>query len=382
MTVMTARRYDTGEAVKLSTTGDAVTGLERADGSTDLWVAPGLVDLQVNGFAGQEFTDAALTLDRVVEISLALDRFGVTCYLPTLTTNSSEILSHSLATIARAIEDATDVTRRVPGIHLEGPYISREDGPRGAHPLEHCRPPDWEQFCRFQDAARGCIRLLTMSPEYDDSASFIRQVVASGVVVAIGHTNASSDQITAAVDAGATLSTHLGNGAHPQIRRHPNYIWDQLADDRLAASLIADAHHLPPAVVKSFVRVKSPARCILVSDITGMAGMPPGRYTTPGLGAVEVLPDGKLVVGGQRELLAGASLPITTGIGNVMRFANVSLRDAVDMAGSHARTLLGLPQQTLDIAQPADLVVFRIDGESALQVVQTVNQGEEVFVAR
>ena len=382
MTVITARRYDTGEAVKLSTTGDAVTGLERADGSTDLWVAPGLVDLQVNGFAGQEFTDAALTLDRVVEISLALDRFGVTCYLPTLTTSISEILQHSLATTARAIEDATDVTRRVPGIHLEGPYISREDGPRGAHPLEHCRPPDWEQFCRFQDAARGCIRLLTMSPEYDDSASFIRQVVASGVVVAIGHTNASSDQITAAVDAGATLSTHLGNGAHPQIRRHPNYIWDQLADDRLAASLIADAHHLPPAVVKSFVRVKSPARCILVSDITGMAGMPPGRYTTPGLGAVEVLPDGKLVVGGQRELLAGASLPITTGIGNVMRFANVSLRDAVDMAGSHARTLLGLPQQTLDIAQPADLVVFRIDGESALQVVQTVNQGEEVFVAR
>src|SRR5206468_8402774 len=134
-----------------------------------------------------------------------------------------------------------------------------------------------------------------------ESPSFIERAVASGVVVAIGHTKATGDQIRAAVDAGATLSTHLGNGAHPLIRRHPNYIWEQLAEDRLMASLIVDGHHLPPSVVKSMVRAKTPARCVLVSDITALGGMPPGRYSG-GLGDLEVLESGKLVLADQRDI--------------------------------------------------------------------------------
>src|SRR5690606_36313484 len=155
-----------------------------------------------------------------------------------------------------------------------------------------------------QDAAEEAIRLLALSPEHEGSDAFIANAVQSGVLIAIGHTQATSDQIRSAVDAGARMSTHLGNGAHPMLRRHPNYLWDQLAEDRLTASLIVDGHHLPPAVVKTFVRAKGAERCVLVSDVTGMAGMPPGRYDQTSIGPVEVLEDGRLVVAGQRQYLA------------------------------------------------------------------------------
>ena len=192
--------------------------------------------------------------------------------------------------------------------------------------------------CRTRPkAGSSCI---TISPEYASSPDVIRRVAESGVLVAIGHTQATGEQIQAAVEAGARMSTHLGNGAHPMIRRHPNYIWDQLAEDRLVASLIVDGHHLPPAVVKSMIRAKTPARVVLVSDITSMGGMPPGKYQT-GLGELEVLPGGKLVPAGRPGILAGASLPIHVCVANVMRFAGVDLtngdRDGQPGAGKADR---------------------------------------------
>ena len=243
-----------------------------------------------------------------------------------------------LASLRRQCSDCRD---RIIGIHLEGPYISPEDGPRGAHPAAHVRAPDWDEFQALQEAAEGLIRLTTLAPEWPGACDFIRRAVDAGVVVAIGHTAASSEQIAAAANAGATLSTHLGNGAHGQMRRHPNYLWDQLAEDRLRASLIADGFHLPPAVLKTFVRAKGVDSCILVSDITGMGGMPPGRYRTPGLGEVEVLASGKLVVAGQRQYLAGAARHLRECVGVLIRDADVTAPQAVDMASVHPSRLLG-----------------------------------------
>jgi N-acetylglucosamine-6-phosphate deacetylase len=307
----------------------------------------------------------------------------VTQHCPTLTTQGFEVFEHATRTIRRAMEELPAVARRVPGIHLEGPYISSEDGPRGAHPREHCRPPDWDEFQRLQEAAGGKIAIITLSPEYDNAPDFIVRAAASGVLVAIGHTAASPDQIAAAVDAGARMSTHLGNGAHGQLRRHPNYIWSQLADDRLTASLIADGHHLPPEVVKVFLRAKTPSRAVLVSDITGMAGMPPGRYETS-LGALEVLENGRLVVAGQRQYLAGAALPIAVGVANVMRFAGVDLKIAIEMASTAPASLIDCRCGALTPGAPADLVFFDLDRDSAgrpqrLRVRKTVLQGETVF---
>lgn len=361
-----ARRYDTGEAVSVRVAEGRIADIrplrpETTNGTPLPWIAPGFVDLQVNGYGGHEFNEPGITVETVDEISRAMDATGVVAYCPTTTTHAHDVLLHSMRTIASACEQSREVARRVAGIHVEGPYISPEDGPRGAHPKEHVRAPNWDEFQALQDAAGGRIRILTLSPEYDNAPAFIRRVADSGVRVAIGHTAADSNQIHAAVDAGASFSTHLGNGAHPRIRRHPNYIWDQLAEDRLQATLIVDGHHLPPAVVKSFVRVKTTERALLVSDITGMAGMPPGRYERTSLGAVEVLDDGKLVVAGQRDLLAGASLPIGVGVVNLQRFAGLSLRDAVDMASIVPAKLIGHPVTRLEVGSPADLILFHLD---------------------
>jgi len=296
-------------------------------------------------------------------------------------TASFEVLRHGLETIVAACDASPDVARRIAGLHVEGPYISPEDGPRGAHPLEHCRPPDWDEFQRLQETADGRIRILTMSAEFDETPSFIERVAATGVVVALGHTSGNSAHIRAAVDAGARLSTHLGNGCHLTMPRHPNYFWDQLAEDRLYASLIVDGQHLPANVVKAFVRAKTPKRCILVSDMSGWAGRPPGRYKA-GHGDLEILPDGRLVVAGQRELLAGASWPIGTGVANVMRFADVSLREAVDMATVNPARLLSMPSGTLQPGDAADLALFHLDlAEPEFAVRCTVSGGKVVWGA-
>lgn len=388
------RRYDTSRPVRITTEGQAIARVEELgdSGSTPLeawpWIAPGFIDIQVNGYLGQEFSSPDLTEEKVVEIVRHMDAFGMARLCPTLTTESFEALSYCLKTVVGACRAEADVDRRVAGIHLEGPYLSTEDGPRGAHPLKHCRRPDWDEFQRLQEAAEGQIRIHTLSPEFDEAPEFIRRVVDSGVVVAIGHTSATAEQIGAAADAGARLSTHLGNGSHAMIRRHPNYLWAQLADDRLSASLIVDGHHLPPEVVKTFVRTKGVERCILVSDMSGMAGLPPGRYDG-NICDVEILPNGKLVIAGQRELLAGASLPITVCVATMMRFGEVGLQQAVDMAVRHPAALLGDAPGELAPGKPADLVVFDLPeaapapsaaGESPrLNVRSTLQAGEVVY---
>jgi N-acetylglucosamine-6-phosphate deacetylase len=200
--------------------------------------------------------------------------------------------------------------------------------------------------------------LVTLAPELDGAAAFIRRLADSGVIVSLGHTAAESHSIRAAVNAGARLSTHLGNGAQRMLRRHPNYIWDQLAEDRLTATLIADGHHLPPEVLKTFVRAKTPERVILVSDVSCMAGLPPGRYSTQ-LCDLEILADGRLVLAGQDQLLAGAARPLLAGIANMVRSAGVDLLTAVEMASRRPAELLGLKPRELAAGEPADFLLVR-----------------------
>jgi N-acetylglucosamine-6-phosphate deacetylase len=378
MSKIFARRYDTLQPVVIDVAGGRISGIApTADEAGLPIVAPGFVDLQINGFGGIEFNDPQLTVEKVRKVALSQDRFGVTAFLATCTTDGHEVLRHALATIGRAIGELPEVAARIPGIHLEGPFICPQDGPRGAHPKQHVRVPDWDEFQRLQEAAGGLIKLTTVSAEYDGSPNFIRRAADSGVLVAIGHTQATSDQIKAAVDAGARMSTHLGNGAHPMIRRHPNYIWDQLAEDRLTASLIVDGHHLPPAVVKSMVRAKTPERIVLVSDITSMGGMPPGRYKT-GLGELEVLPTGKLVPAGQPDILAGASQPMHVCVANVMRFAEVELAEAIEMASVRPARLIGLDHGRLEIGATGDLVVFDLPpaDDKPLEIRATYHGGQ------
>jgi N-acetylglucosamine-6-phosphate deacetylase len=314
---------------------------------------PGFVDLQVNGFAGVDFGDPALTPERMLQAVSAIEKTGVTRFLPTLITSSLETFSACARAVVRTKHAA------IVGIHMEGPYISPEDGPRGAHPRAFVRGADVDDFRRRQGTAEGRIRLVTVAPEAPGVLPLIEHLVASEVRVAIGHTGATGAQISDAVKAGATLSTHLGNGCAQMLPRHPNVIWEQLGEDRLLASFIVDGHHLPPATVKAMIRAKTPARTILVTDAVGAAGMPPGRYTLGGQ-EVELSPAGRVAVPGAPNL-AGSALRLDVAIGNTVRFTGLPLEDVVPMASTRPAEYIGIP--------PAGKVVGEWDpGAYALRV--------------
>ena len=264
--------------------------------------------------------------------------------------------------------------------HVEGPYISPEDGPRGAHPKQWTRPPDLDEFHRFQEAAEGHIRLLTLSPEWPEAPRFVESIAGEGVVVSIGHTKASAEQISDAVTAGATLSTHIGNGAHAVLPRHPNYIWEQLAEDRLAASFIVDGIHLGTPFLNVALRAKGVERAVLVTDAVMPAGCEPGPYQ---LGEVEVVlhPDGSVrLAGGTR--LAGSALKLHKAIGNVMRLAGLTLREAVTLATRNPARVgrIASRQRGLNPGERGDLVKFRFDKQTKeLEILETYMSGQRVF---
>lgn len=383
MLSLAARRYDTSESVRIRIDERRIVAVEPAQPQSGVdelpFAAPGFLDLQINGHAGIWFSSEELTVEQALTVLRGHYQYGITRMCPTLVTNSREALRNGFDAIRRACEQEPWADRMAPGCHLEGPYISSEDGPRGAHPREHVRSCDWSEFEELQAAAGGRIRLVTLAPEVDGAPEFIRSAVATGVRIAIGHTAANSEQIAAAVDAGATLSTHLGNGAHGTIRRHPNYIWDQLAEDRLTASVITDGHHLPAAVVKSIIRAKSPRRIVITCDASGLAGCKPGVYEYHG-GRFEVLADGPIVIAGQRQMLAGSGQQTDVCVANAVRMAGVTLGEACDMASLAPARLLGLEEVRLRRGSRADLVLFRHDPQaSRLHVTATIADGEVVY---
>lgn len=380
-----ARRYDTGEAVRITIAGAKIAIVEPAcpDGPISDWpfVAPGLFDLQINGYGGVWFSDPALTASKVVAAIEPYFAHGVTRLCPTLITNSHQGLSAGFAAIREACERIPWLEHVVPGCHLEGPFLSGEDGPRGAHPKAHIRPADWDEFCDLQKASGNRIRLVTIAPEVPHAVEFIRRAVETGVRIAIGHTAATGEQIRAGVEAGATLSTHLGNGAHPIIRRHPNYIWEQLGESRLSASIITDGQHLPDSVIRSIVRAKSVPQTIITCDASGWAGCAPGVYEND-LGKVEVLEDGRIVVAGrhERDILAGSGAATDHCVAHAVECGAATLREAIDMTCRNPTRFFGLPEQTLRPGHPADLFVYRLPGAgSRFEVQATIIAGEIRF---
>ncbi len=378
---LAARRYDTGMPVRIRVDGDRIAAIEPVPGAVDSgrdwpYVAPGFFDLQINGHGGIWFSDEGLTPTQALTVLEAHFPYGITRMCPTLITNSFEALRAGFEAVRCACEAEPWADRMVAGCHLEGPYISAEDGPRGAHPLASVRDADWSEFERLQSASGGRIRLVTLAPEVPGACDFIRRAVRAGVTIAIGHTAANSEQIAAAVKAGARLSTHLGNGAHATLRRHPNYIWDQLGDDRLWASLITDGWHLPASVVQTMVRAKGPQRIIVTCDASGLAGCPPGEYEYHG-GRFEVLPDGPIVIAGQRQFLAGSGVQTDACVAGMVRMAGVPLGTACDMAGRQPAQLLGCEDIPLEQGALADLVVFDWGPEeSRLTVRATLSRGQ------
>ena len=294
---------------------------------------PGLFDLQLNGFGGIDFNAPDLTADRVEEALARVRLTGVTRCLPTLITSSFEDFAASARVLSRVPSPA------IAGIHMEGPYISPEDGPRGAHPRAHVRAATIADFRRRQDAADGRIVLVTLAPEVDGAIALVEHLVASGVRVALGHTAATPDQLAAAVAAGATLATHLGNGCAHMLPRHPNTIWELLATDAVVATFIVDGHHLPPATVKAMIRAKGIERSVLVTDAIAAAGCAPGMHTIGGVMA-ELSADGRVSLRGT-PYLAGSALTLDRAIVNTVRYTGLPIDNVIPMASTIPAACLG-----------------------------------------
>jgi len=345
------------------------------------FLSPGWIDLQVNGFGGVDYNNPKCTLDEISRSVQLQFSTGVTRFYPTVITGSPEDMLGALHNLKRAKEKLPEGVA-MDGFHVEGPHISPDDGPRGAHPRRWVRPPDLDEFRRWQDATGNQVRIVTLAPEWPQAPRYIESITGEGVVASIGHTNATAQQIADAVSAGATLSTHLGNGAHAVMRRHPNYLWEQLAEDRLMADFIVDGIHLPPSFLKVALRAKTIERSVLVTDASAPAGCPPGRYQL-GEQPVDLTADNRVMLVGQ-ERLAGSALRMDHGVENLMRIAGLSLADAVRMATTNAARAGHVPGRAAGLVpgDRADLIQYHFDpSDQSIRIKATYISGDCVYRA-
>ncbi len=352
-----------------------------SDESHPLFVAPGLIDNQVNGFAGISFCFAGgeLTNEGILKATQELWKKGITTYLPTLTSNSNEVILRNLALLATAkINPALHGS--IAGFHLEGPYISAVDGYRGAHPLKYVRKPDWQEFMEWYKSSRSNIRTITLAPEVEGSMEFIRKCTALGIIVAIGHHNADKKTIDEAVENGARITTHLGNGCANMINRHLNPLWPQLANDKLMSSIICDGFHLRDEEISVFYKVKGPDRTIITSDVTSFASLPPGNYKNEEGETIELTREGMLRLPVQNVLYGSAS-PISRGVARIMKITGCSLGEAIKMSSTNPAMLYGLKDRgRIEKGMRADLILFEI-GDSDLVIKKTYVEGNLVYEA-
>jgi N-acetylglucosamine-6-phosphate deacetylase len=372
---LTGRDPCTGESLIVQYANGRITGIQKTAPGETSWLAPGLIDLQVNGYSGDDVNADNLAIGTIQSLAHRMLAIGVTTFVPTLITASEQKIIHNLRIIAAARQTDPLLAHMIPFVHVEGPHIAPQDGPRGAHPRKHVRPPDIAEFIRWQASCNNLVGMVTLSPHYAEAPEYIRKVSAGGVHISLGHTGASAGQILTAVEAGARLSTHLGNGVANMLPRHPNLIWVQLAEDRLTASFIADGRHLPPDTLTAMLRAKTVPRAILVSDLVSLAGLPPGQYATPIGGNVDLHSDGRLNVAGS-EYLAGASTTLNDSIAYVAANTGFSLGDAVQMATANPGRFADA-RGVLHAGAPADLIRFRWSQDSSkLEVESVIVQGK------
>jgi N-acetylglucosamine-6-phosphate deacetylase len=379
--VINGFHYATGKPVTIEIRDGLIYSISevenRIGAGKNLFIAPGLIDNQINGYAGIDFTGGSLTSDDVIKAAKAILKEGVTTFFPTLITSGHRRLAGNLNTLNKALEQDESLGFSVPGFHLEGPYISPEDGFRGCHPKEHIRKPSIEEFRELQAASGNNIIQVTLAPEIEGAMDLIKYCVSAGVTVAMGHTDATAAQIRIATDNGVRLSTHLGNGCANMIHRHNNPIWQQLADDRLTTSVIADGLHLLREELTVIYKVKGAGNMILTSDIVYLAGMAPEKYSY--LGTEVLLTESGMLMDVRNNCLAGASFPLKKGVETMMSFTGCTLNEAINMASGNVARIYNLSDRgTIEEGKRADLILFEMDGNT-INIRKTYLNGELVF---
>ncbi|NQU86040.1 MAG: N-acetylglucosamine-6-phosphate deacetylase [Mariniphaga sp.] len=372
-----------GKPVQVSVRDGKIEKIKRikklSDENNNLIIAPGFFDNQVNGFAGVSFSfgTSNLTKEGIQKATRELWKKGVTTYLPTLTTNSHDLLVENFKILAESV-DAKNLLGSIPGFHLEGPYINPEDGYRGAHPKQFVKLPNWDEFIEMYKASGEKIVQVTIAPEMEGVQKFIKKCAELGIVIAVGHHNAGKEQLDLAVQNGAKISTHLGNGCANMINRHRNPLWPQLANNDLMISIICDGFHLLPEEIQVFYNVKGPDKTIITSDVTSYAALEPGEYKTQTGETIELTPEGMLRYPAQNVLYGSAS-PITKGVGHIMKVTGCSLSDAVQMASTNPANLYGLKDRgIMEPGKRADLILFTLE-DFNVKIAKTYVKGELVY---
>ncbi len=264
---------------------------------------PGWVDLQVNGHNGVDFTNPDLTADEFCRAAEDLVNKGTEIFLPTMITDSFDNYRKKADAIRSAVERYS-LQKHVPGLHLEGPFLSGKG--IGSHNPAYLQEPTPEKIRELYDICGGFIRILTMSAEIENIAECVAAAHELGIKVSLGHHLAGYAEITRAADAGADSLTHLGNACPNLLGRHENPLLAGLAEERLQAFIITDGHHLPPPLIKLIFKVKGVANIIVTSDASAAAGMKPGKLHLQGIDAV-LEPNGKLWNPERNCLVASAS---------------------------------------------------------------------------
>lgn len=323
----------------------------------------GLIDTQVNGCLGYNYTGEDLSVDQVRQICMELARHGTLQHFATIITSSQERILRSLDVIVRAIGEDPFVRRSITGIHIEGNYISRLDGPRGAHNIAYVRDASIEEFDSWYDHSRGLLKYITIGAEANGAEDLIRHAVKKGVVVSIGHTGATRDQIDRAAEAGASASTHLGNGVFAKLDRFENPIWPQLRNQRLTTGLIADGDHVIPDLVWVISRCKDKDHIILVSDLHHCAGLEPGRRMDGPL-EIEIFNDAAVRVAGT-PYLAGAGVHLLKCTYNYGRFTQTDPVQAFRLSTVNPIRKYDLDPQraVMKVGNKAEFIAFTDTGK-------------------
>ena len=307
-----------------------------------LWLTPGLFDIQMNGMLGHNLSNENLDIDKIAAINSGLEQHGVLRWCPTICSTPSEVVDHNLRVINQAVEQ-----NAAPGIycvHLEGHYVSTEEGYRGVHLPRFQRDPDPEEFDRWQKIAGGRIGLFSLAPERAGALAFISKLRAEGVKVGLVHHHADHQTVRAAAAAGADLSSHLINGCASMIHRQHNIIWSQLSLDELWASFIADGYHIPHYTLRAVIKAKGIERSILISDLSSLSGMPDGEYAANEM--TVVLKDGGLWVKDKgTNLLSGAAKTLDLDVEYLTNKSGFPLEQSLIMATTNPARYFGIEQQ-------------------------------------
>lgn len=348
--------------VRLSGDRIAEIGTGRPAGAVDLgggWLVPGFVDVHCHGGGGGSFTSA--DPEQVRTAAAAHRAHGTTTLLASLVSAPVDDLADQISALRELVEDGV-----VAGVHLEGPFLAAARC--GAHDPAALRPPEPDLVARLLRAGGGAVRAVTLAPELEHATTAVRQLADAGVIAALGHTDATFDQVGPAVEAGATVATHLFNGMRPLHHREPGAVAALLEDERVTVELIADLVHLHPAVLELAARRAGPGRTALVTDAISATGAGDGTYWLGELevtvsDAVPVLADGSL---------AGSTLTMDAAFRNLVRGTGLTVPEAVSASATRPAELLGLTDRgALRPGLAADLVALDED----LRVRQVVRGG-------